>query len=78
LTLYVDGMLACAKALPFDLSDIDDVNCWLGRSQFASDGGFVGTIEEFRIYDVALSASQVALSYQAGPDPPFLTDQTDE
>ncbi len=72
LTLYVDGMLACAIALPYELSVIDDVNCWLGRSQFASDIGFDGAIDEFRIYDIALTASQVALSFQAGPDPDFL------
>ena len=71
-TLYLDGMLACAKALPFELSVIDDVNSWLGRSQFTTDVGFSGSIEEFRIYDVALTASQVAFSYQAGPDPEFL------
>lgn len=71
LTLYVDGMLACAKALPYELSVVDDVNCWLGRSQFDTDIGFAGAIDEFRIYDVALSASQVALSFQAGPDPDF-------
>lgn len=72
LTLYIDGMLACAKALPLELAAIDDVNCWLGRSQFAADVGFSGSIDEFRIYDVALTASQVAFSYQAGPDPEFL------
>lgn len=71
-TLYLDGMLACAKALPFELAVIDDVNSWLGRSQFATDVGFSGSIDEFRIYDVALTASQVAFSYQAGPDPEFL------
>lgn len=72
LTLYIDGMLACAKALPYELSVIDDVNSWLGRSQFASDLGFAGTIYEFRIYDVALTAPQAALSHQAGTDPSFL------
>jgi len=72
LTLYIDGMLECAKALPLELAVIDDVNCWLGRSQFATDVGFSGSIDEFRIYDVALTASQVALSYHAGPDPEFL------
>lgn len=71
LTLYIDGMLACAKALPYELSVIDDVNCWLGRSQFETDIGFSGVIDEFRIYDVALTASQVALSFRAGPNPDF-------
>ncbi len=74
LTLFIDGMLSCAIALPFELSQIDDVNAWLGRSQFETDDTFSGSIDEFRIYDIALTRQQVAFSFSHGPDPDFLDD----
>ena len=49
-----------------------DDNCWFGRSQYAQDPGFGGSIEEFRIYSAALSAEEIALSYASGPAPDFL------
>ena len=74
LTMFIDGMLSCAIAFPFELSQINDVNAWLGRSQFAADDTFAGTIDEFRIYDIALTREQVVFSYNHGPTPPFLDD----
>jgi hypothetical protein len=44
------------------------VNDWLGRSQFSPDPFFNGSINEFRIYDQALSGAEVAASFAAGPD----------
>ena len=38
---------------------MDDVNNWLGRSPWG-DPLFDGSIDEFRIYDTALSAAEVA------------------
>lgn len=43
------------------------VNDWLGRSQY-DDPYFWGTISEFRVYQGALSASDVSQDYQLGPD----------
>ena len=74
ITLYVDGMLQSAKAFSATLDSLDDVNNWLGRSQYAADAQFVGSIEEFRIYDVALTRPQVDLSFASGPEPAFLDD----
>ena len=37
LTFYLNGMLQCATAFPGSLADLDDVNNWIGRSQFAAD-----------------------------------------
>jgi hypothetical protein len=72
LTFYVDGSPEGAVAFDGALSELTDVNNWLGRSQFAADPEFGGTLDEFRIYSAALSAAQVSLSYTAGPDPDFL------
>ncbi len=43
-------------------------NNWLGRSIFGGDAGFNGTIDEFRVYNEALSDSAVAANSLAGPD----------
>lgn len=49
-------------------STIDDLNVWLGRSNWAADSNTDATFDEFRIYDRALSAQEVSASYAAGPD----------
>lgn len=67
LTLYKDGTFRSAVAFLGHLSEIQDVNNWLGRSQF-KDPVFRGTIDELRIYGSALSASAIAKSFGAGPD----------
>jgi len=54
-----------------DLRYIYDVNNWLGRSQFAMDDGFAGSISEFRIYAVGLTPNQVKASYDAGKEVVF-------
>jgi hypothetical protein len=72
LALYLNGMFQAETALAEPLSGLQDVNNWLGRSQFATDPEFSGTIHEFRIYDTALSAQLIKLSSGLGPDPAFL------
>jgi len=71
LSIFVNGVLepvATTRAQAIDLSAIQDVNDWLGRSQFASDHEFDGELLDFRIYGVALSSAQVALSFDLGAD----------
>lgn len=68
MTLYVNGASVGSKAMPDHLSDIHDINNWLGRSQFATDPNFHGTMEELRVYRVALSAAQIAYSHSKGSD----------
>ncbi len=69
ISLYLDGGLvgAMARLSDFSLSGLDDVNNWLGRSQW-NDPLFDGLYNEFRIYDQALTVDQVGDSYDAGPD----------
>lgn len=68
LSLYRDGALEAETALTQRLADIDDVNVWLGRSQYASDPNLDADITEFRIYDQALGPTELARSHQLGPD----------
>jgi hypothetical protein len=44
-----------------------DNNNWLGRSQWG-DTGAGGTYNEFRVWDVALSAAEIARHFQVGPE----------
>jgi hypothetical protein len=71
LSLYLDNALIGFTPLTDQLSSIGDVNNWLGQSQFASDAAFEGSILEFRIYSAALTANQIALSFDRGPDAPL-------
>jgi hypothetical protein len=72
LRLYVDGVLLQSAAFGGSLADIDDVNNWLGRSQFGNDAEIDATYHEVRIYDAALTDQQIEASFDMGPDPPFL------
>ena len=50
------------------LGTIDDLNNWLGRSQYQADPELGGTYHEVRIYSKALSAGQITANFTAGPD----------
>jgi hypothetical protein len=67
-----DGTMIMPPAL--DLSVVDDVNNWLGRSQFVADAELAATYYEFRIYAGALSPELVDISHRAGPDATFIDD----
>jgi hypothetical protein len=66
-SLYTNGVLASINALAIPLSSIQDVNNWLGRSNWP-DPFFTGEFHEFRIYRGSLSAEQVRQNFLAGPE----------
>jgi hypothetical protein len=67
--LYINGALVGSnRGASIPLSDVDDVNNWIGRSQFDADPYINANIHEFRIYEGALNAQQVAADFAAGPD----------
>jgi hypothetical protein len=68
ITLYQDGTLVDQCDFLRPLSDIDDVNNWLGRSNFTADQDLAASYDEFRIYTTALTAEQIADSFKFGPD----------
>jgi hypothetical protein len=72
MTLYRDGSVEGSATLRDSLSSLNDVNNWLGRSQYAGNDSFGGTLDEFRIYGAALSQTDIRASIAAGPNPPFL------
>jgi hypothetical protein len=72
LVLYMNGLEQGRTALTEPLAGIEDVNNWLGRSQFAVDTRFGGSFHEFRIYDQALTRAQLVDSAALGTSPAFL------
>jgi hypothetical protein len=72
MTLYRNGAFEVSVAFGDSLSLLNDINNWLGRSQYIIDPSFGGTFYEFRIYDAALSALAVQTSFLGGTDPSFL------
>jgi len=65
LAVYLDGEPVASGAttlLPRDLGNT--TQNWLGRSQYAADAYFLGSLDDFRIYDRALSPAEVR--YLAG------------
>lgn len=67
--LFVDGALANYNTdLTLTFSGFHDApNCWLSQSQF-NDSQYNGSFDEFRIYDGALTAQQIAFNHTIGPN----------
>jgi hypothetical protein len=66
ISIFINGGFQTSQPFDFSLAHVYDVNSWLGRSIFAADPGFNGTIHEFRIYSGTLDANQVLASFQDG------------
>lgn len=64
LELSLDGRTVIELSSALRLSDLNDVNSWLGRSQWGQDPTLRARLLDFRIYDVALSSEQVTELFQ--------------
>jgi hypothetical protein len=69
--IYTNGVLAASRKDLTSLASVDTNYFFLGRSLFANDAPLNGSIDEFRIYNAALSAAAIAASYRNGPDAVF-------
>ncbi len=68
LTYFENGVQIASGVTNFRLDDLNDVNNWLGRSNWTADGNLQGRFNELRIYGSPLTASQVQISMNLGPD----------
>jgi hypothetical protein len=60
VAIYVNGIQkASSTAITVRPADFNPVLNYIGRSQFSSDPLFNGSFDEFRIYNYALSASEI-------------------
>lgn len=70
INLYINGVPSCTlygtSLTPSQLGGLTPNN-YLGKSQF-NDPYFNGSFNEFRIYNTALTAAQIATSFANGPD----------
>ena len=70
ISVYVDGTQRATANTAIQLGNLNDVNNWLGRSNWTADANFAGSYAEFRIYDTALNAQEVFNSFTTGPTDP--------
>jgi uncharacterized repeat protein (TIGR03806 family) len=68
---YRNGAFVASINLNFHLRDIEDVNNWLGRSQWTGDLNANIAYNEVRLHSRPLSAADLAASYLAGPNVSF-------
>lgn len=68
---YRDGVLAATADVDYRLSDLQDVNNWLGRSQWSSLSNAHVSYDEVRLYDHVMSPAEIIASRDAGPDAGF-------
>lgn len=68
--LYIEGAREATAPNPHLMSDLNDVNNWLGRSQWVQDGYLRGRYEELRIYGRALTDDEIAELAARGADDP--------
>lgn|SRR6185312_2802271 len=66
--IYVNGELVGSRTDLISLAAVSPHYFFIGRSLYAADAYLNASIDEFRIYDSALSAEQVKNDYAAGPD----------
>jgi hypothetical protein len=68
ITLYIDGVLIASTPLSAanQISGISQNYAYLAKGGYTGDPEWIGAIEQFAIYDVALSAKQIAADYAAG------------
>lgn len=65
--LYINGARVNIASAFLPLNRVEDLNVWLGRSQFSADPFFNGSYNEFRIYSGAMLDADVSASFAAGP-----------
>jgi len=66
MQLYIDGALASQTTTTNQIANVGTNALWLGRSEWSGDYYFYGYIDEFRIYDRALSAVEIMADFVVG------------
>jgi hypothetical protein len=66
--VYENARLVGTLTTPERISSINDVNVWLGRSNWTADQNAEGEFDEFRIYGGILTSNEVTATFLYGPD----------
>ena len=65
---YRNGAEIHSADVTYHLGELEDVNNWLGRSQWTNDWNADASYNEFRIWDHALTPAEISNNLAAGPD----------
>ena len=68
IRIYINGELAQRGATTMSLSAVVRENAFIGDSSYPGDPYFTGSVDEFRIYNTALTDEDVMASFDAGPN----------
>ena len=68
LKYFRNGVLIATTITANQLSNLNDVNNWIGRSNWGADWNLDGSFDEFRIYDYALDVDQINSNLSLGPE----------
>ena len=69
LALYTNGVLAAMNtAVTIPLTSVNDLYSYVGRSLYSGDSYFTLNLDEFRIYNGALSTNEIAATQVLGAD----------
>ncbi len=75
LAIYMNGTLAAVNnSVTIGFNSVSNLYSWIGRSLYSGDPYPDFTLDEFRIYNGALSASDVAATQALGPDQVLTTN----
>jgi len=68
MQIYLDGEVVASGSTALVPSDLGRTGSnWLGRSQYAADGYFNGSLDDFRIYDYAMTTDEIVKTMRGDP-----------
>jgi len=73
---YENGSLVAVMEAGCAMSNINDENVWLGRSQWKGDLNLQGEFDELRIYDHVLTPGEIKFNEVNGPDKLVVSDHS--
>ena len=69
MAVYTNGILDTVNSgVSTPLANIDNFYSFVGRSLFAADAYLVASVDEFRVYNGALSSNSILQNFLIGPD----------
>ena len=68
MSIYTNGVLECTGSMTNPLASVASTVGWLGRTYLSPNPYLNGSIDEFRMYNGARTALEIADDYAQGPD----------
>ena len=68
MLLYANGKLVSTTSTTIDLGNVNNLVSWIGRGLYDGDASFLGSIDEFRIWNGPLTPQQISANDGLGPN----------